>query len=655
MSNNNFDFRNFSLKNFYKDGYTLDCTCMVSETDKIRLRNLLQIDKKEEILFLRDTSFWSERNQGCIITNQGFYIIPDNDHPNDIYFFPWAKIKEVKADSGNFIFCLTNDRDIVIEKKNFFKYDPVENGLSKLAEYFTNIAQSIEEVDVFQLCENKQYEEALKIVDEQIQRTDDCVAHYNKGLILCHLVTDEEDDEKAEKLADKYLDEAISEFDTAIEIEKKSNDGVPEIIYLKRGEAKGLYGRTQEARKDFILAYNSQDKDIQEAAKGNLDYMEKEAEESGFFENYRDLPYINRKFIMPIKDQKIGGCVAEGINTFRMSNLPNVKFPIGHPISGELYIGHPYNSKLYFPYENSEEIFFLDKIHELCYLLQCLGAEQISITSIKGKNVTEMNKSTLDTKGDANIKLLSGDLNYNKDASSIDETSSHQERTMKWLFDPTSRPFVPNELIWYAEQPQWQRLANSRLNGNMLEYHENVSTADTKFVSKHEQETIKASAKYLWTKLNGSSNSKVDSDLKENIETLWRVDVKFRSVKELTGENTEVKQLTQQSERSNQLTDNEQQYLDSIREFLEDNAEITPRERKMLDRIRTSLNISEGRAKELEELLTPKLTEDEQEYLDMYREYKEDGAISEKARRRLDKFAMALGISEERIKEIEAI
>lgn len=104
------------------------------------------------------------------------------------------------------------------------------------------------------------------------------------------------------------------------------------------------------------------------------------------------------------------------------------------------------------------------------------------------------------------------------------------------------------------------------------------------------------------------------------------------------------------------ITDAEQEYLDNIREFLEDDAEITPRERRMLDRIRQSLNISEERAKELEaSLAKPQLTEDEQEYLDMYREYAEKGSVTEKERRRLDKFAAAMGISAERVKEIEKV
>lgn len=111
---------------------------------------------------------------------------------------------------------------------------------------------------------------------------------------------------------------------------------------------------------------------------------------------------------------------------------------------------------------------------------------------------------------------------------------------------------------------------------------------------------------------------------------------------------------TEASEESVDDNDAEEEYLDNLREFLEDDAEITPRERKMLDRIRQKLGISEERAKELEASLTkPPLTEDEQEYLDMYHEYAEKGEITEKERRRLDKFATAMGISEKRMRELE--
>ena len=76
----------------------------------------------------------------------------------------------------------------------------------------------------------------------------------------------------------------------------------------------------------------------------------------------------------------------------------------------------------------------------------------------------------------------------------------------------------------------------------------------------------------------------------------------------------------------------------------------------MLDRIRQKLGISEERAKELEASLTkPQLTEAEQEYLNVYHEYAEKGELTEKERRRLDKFAAAMGITAERVKEIEKV
>jgi len=99
----------------------------------------------------------------------------------------------------------------------------------------------------------------------------------------------------------------------------------------------------------------------------------------------------------------------------------------------------------------------------------------------------------------------------------------------------------------------------------------------------------------------------------------------------------------------------EQEYLEALKDFLED-GEISDRERRLLDRVRKSLGISEQRAAELESSLkTPQLTEDEQEYLDMYREYADEGEITEKARRRLDRFASALGISPGRMRELERV
>ena len=75
----------------------------------------------------------------------------------------------------------------------------------------------------------------------------------------------------------------------------------------------------------------------------------------------------------------------------------------------------------------------------------------------------------------------------------------------------------------------------------------------------------------------------------------------------------------------------------------------------MMERLRISLGISEVRAKELEDSLQPQLTKEEQEYLEAYKDACENGAISDRSRRILDRLRVMYGISEERSQEIERL
>ena len=105
------------------------------------------------------------------------------------------------------------------------------------------------------------------------------------------------------------------------------------------------------------------------------------------------------------------------------------------------------------------------------------------------------------------------------------------------------------------------------------------------------------------------------------------------------------------------LSEDEQEYLDEVKMCLEEDNEISPKERRLLDRLRVKLNISEERAKELEDSLnTPQLTKEEQEYLEEYNLcLEEDGEISPKERRLLDRLRDKLCISVERAEELEKI
>ena len=97
----------------------------------------------------------------------------------------------------------------------------------------------------------------------------------------------------------------------------------------------------------------------------------------------------------------------------------------------------------------------------------------------------------------------------------------------------------------------------------------------------------------------------------------------------------------------------EEEYLTELKACLDDGV-IGASERRLLNKLRDKLGISEERAKELEESFkATQLTDDEKEYLDEFKAASENGIVSEKERRLLEKLRKMLAISEERAREIE--
>lgn len=101
------------------------------------------------------------------------------------------------------------------------------------------------------------------------------------------------------------------------------------------------------------------------------------------------------------------------------------------------------------------------------------------------------------------------------------------------------------------------------------------------------------------------------------------------------------------------LSPEEEKYKEEVLFCLEDGGSISDDDRKYLERKRNKFGISPERAVEIESMCKPQLTENEQEYLDTFREMTSDGEISDRMRRLLDRERESLGISQERAKEIE--
>ena len=637
----------------WNQNYYRLCISYPKDNNRLNIfRDYMDVDYDEKLLLVSmyKNNSGNERHSGVetAITNRAIHINLVDEKNKFISYnskgkkchIKWSELEHFEYKDKHFILYCYNGETYTLAPEYFFWNPPHVSVCQKLCSYLTEIAQM---VHLQSIRDNGEYEKALELVKKLVnEHNDHTLLHFDYGAcILDYELEKENPDESNLKIA-------LSEFK---KVQSVYND-LP--IYKEMAATNMALGNTWTARCDLLRLM--EDEDYSQYA---MEMLEKIEKESDVLDYYVDYDYKDRKLIMPIDDKHIAGCVTDGIDVFRMSCVPScIKFPIGHPVSGELYIGHPYKPELYVPYDTHEDVFFIDKVNELCNLLQCLGATEITIESIKGRNVNELYNNSFSVNGSVGIKAFSAGGSYENNYSRDTGETSNSMRTMRRKYDPIYRPYVPEGLVWYPESTEWQRLAHDRINGNMLEYEECLSTLQTRIVNSTEQDKIKASAKILWAKANVNVETNTKSNFKEAVETEWKVSVKFRSIREMKGYDTYNKGIVATNKNaiaeSCTFTDSEKEYLETLKECVTEESIITESERRLLEKLRTKLGISENRAKELEQSFSkPSLTSEEQEYLDEYKSILADGEITDRERKLIDKIRRMSGISEERAKEIE--
>ena len=101
------------------------------------------------------------------------------------------------------------------------------------------------------------------------------------------------------------------------------------------------------------------------------------------------------------------------------------------------------------------------------------------------------------------------------------------------------------------------------------------------------------------------------------------------------------------------FTPEEEKYKEEILFCLEEDGKISDDDRRYLERKRVKFGISVDRASEIEQELLPSYTEEELEYIEIYKEIAGNGEVTPKRRRILDRERESLGISKERCTELE--
>jgi hypothetical protein len=489
----------------------------------------------------------------------------------------------------------------------------------------------------------KNFNKALELVNESIAlrglsiagflKVDLCflLEKYDEARNLCIKLMDLEDQEEVKRIYSAYSNATTalmnqynySEDEYKVALEKIENNGVM-TSYEKEQSKKEIRNR--------------------------LDYT---------FTSAVDLS--KRQFIMFVKDSKsmIGAYDPEGYiqNVFSLDAYPNdIVFPAGHPQANTLYMVHPMLSSHYLPCENIEEVLFLDKVRDFCYVAQCLGATKINFKAIKGSRLSIDKESQLDVSANVGRKLVSVGTDVSKNAKDHYDCTKNAGREWEYTFNPLEKPYCPTDSIWLKSDTSWQQMVKMRLQGNQLSFTERITSSETINMSSNHQQGVEGSFSTILWKISGKVGEKKDETIFKSEENEYEINVIFRSLddyKENISDN-KIDSANPNVENSVKLSSNEEMYKEEILFCLEDDGIIDSDERKLLERKRVRFGISEERAIEIEQMCVPSYTEEEKEYIEIYQELCADGEITERKRRMLERERQSLGISEERAKELEA-
>lgn len=623
------------------------------------LESLHKIDTSEDILALMNRrlkdGFWDiffPDETSAIITTNRLSVERKNEV---IYAAPWSYIESVEYKNAKFIFFYDNQSSDFDEiKVEYFKESDDLEVSSESLKAFAGLLSAI--ASMFENEELRLFEK----IQKYYSRIDESYSKHSSEDFL--------------ELVDKYFAEYGGEgsYSDALRLARA------EVFYHQR-----LYENAMQDLEEYFKSVETphpnaflwkglilKEKAEYYAALQNLnqalchteDYNHKEIIKQEFADTYKlyierftELIHEKRKAI--VVTDKLEH-LAEQILVLDSRHLPQISFS-GGLCKNEIYVAHPKFSNLYIPFRNYEHELFYDKINEYLYLLQCLGAKEIRIQVIKGEEVEEFKKKRLNLSAEAGVKIHNVKASSENTNETLRSGASGIKIEKIQKFSPTKKPYLPDGLIWYENEPSWQRLYQQRLNGNILETYERISTSKTKVFSQQELRKIESDYRNFLISIGLKFGDEMKMIFKEKEEIEWEVSVVFAPISELHEiyqPPVEIKDTTANISTTT-LSAQELEYLEMYEDAFEDFT-VTDDEMRMLERRRQKLGISEERAKELAEMVKAKrsFTKEELEYMEECRYCLEnDAEISPDERRLLDKLGKKLNLTSERMTQLESL
>ncbi len=620
------------------------------EEVKNKVRENFGVGIDEEVVFVNDSSRWKSRDRGVVVTDKKVYYCIDDDGP---YYFSLDRITNVEYKDLNFIFSFNTDEVLALHVKHFI--DVSGNSKSTIAraeEIAAELSKMAAKADVTTGRYNEICDEYNNLLDEKnIAEALNVAlnAARNEGFIWFYYYAAQCADELDNYgLVITLCDEGLPYCEDECELETR--------LFLMKYEAQDMLEMSRkEVRKHCLPVMLNATDDMLYCDENLRKYAQTDFEEydNDYATEFLQQPYSERKLLVPVKQYT--DLMQNELSVLDIRKLPQtgIEFPMGHPKPYQLYVGHPSQPQQYIPFEDYELEFVKDKLREFCYFAQCLGATEIHIgfeDSTTNDHKEHKNRTISGELSKTGLGKVGGSYQNERTKHIVEEISNSME--LHQLIPATIvSPHLPEDLVWYPHESSWQKLYKQRMRAkNGLSHTEKIQTSKSRVLDNAELTAVKGEFESIYISGKGAWDQSKDESFSVCENVTLTINVTFAPIEGLDNYQSRTPAISS-------YADAEREYIEELKACLEEDGVITSSERRLLDKLRKKLGISTERANQLEENLAPQLTEEEKEYLEDVKSCVEDGRsisqLSNAERRLLEKSRISLNISEERARELE--
>lgn len=626
---------------------------LFSLTDKMYLVFINEIFEKSESIWREDRNHY----RSAILTSYGIVTLYSEETtgtgklPDNPILVFWDEIDHIELvilnDGNDDFYALrffekngTSEIDIPLNrfgtdnKKSAILLVNLFNGiidiLSKKEE--SVLEESMElEISIFNAIENKNFKEANTLLEKYADSHDvnniKDDHHYgwtyytNKAIALAGIGD---------------MNEALFNINKFIKMCYEVEDVLPlPMAHKIKGDILNENGNLLEA----INCYAFSEENFISVESAKTSSKLKQATYEKIKNDFVDIPYDKRKLIFPSDD--IYNTVKNDLILVKKNEIPNgLNFPIGHPHINEVYTCHPLKKDFYLPLKEFQQELFYDRVNEFTYLLQCLGATKIVISSSKNNSIVQNEKLNKNLNVEANNKIAEAKLNI-KDSSNNNNLTDNKLKIEKTqVFSPTKAPYIPENLIWFKTDMSWQRLAEQRLNGNISKHQEVITSIQNEIVSNQEISNINAELRFLLPKVNVQYDKEHEINVNSKTSFEWIISVDF--------ESTDLLKDVLIEDNKTETNENIERYKEDVLFMLEDDNIIDENERRILDRKIKKYGLTKEESLKAEnEVMQRQFSESELSYIEELKDILEDGEITEIESIMLDRYAKKFGLDVE--------